>query len=118
MYSTVLSIEPLTIEIRCPFETAGPASTSNPSNEGAEKVLSSGLALSENSTRKASPTATVKGAWVSKVTFSAPYAEKTASTVSAVKNIFAKNALIDSYRLAFCNYNDARAPLLYASGGF
>ena len=77
-----------------PCETAGPASTSNPSNEVALKLSSSGLAFSANSTRNASPTATVNGELASKVTFSAAYAEKIASTGSAVRNIFAKRNLI------------------------
>ena len=73
---------------------AGPASTSNPSNEGALKVSPSGLAFRANSTRNASPTATVSGELASKVTFSAADAEKIASTKSAVRDIFATKSLI------------------------
>ena len=96
-----------------PCETAGPASTSNPSNEGALKLSSSGLAFSANSTRNASPTATVNGELASKVTFSAAYAEKIASTGSAVRNIFAKKPLIELAIKSFVRfYNVKFCPLV------
>jgi len=84
----------LTICTEEPRETAGPASTSKPSNDGARKVSSSGEALSENSTRKASPTATVSGDDASKLTFPAPHAVATSSRRSPVRDIFDTSFLI------------------------
>ena len=91
----LLVIVPPTICTDCPRDSAGPAITSNPSKEGALKLPSSGEAFSENSTRKASPTATVSGELASKVTFSAPNALKATATRSAAPTIFAIKPFID-----------------------
>ncbi len=81
----------MTLDIEVPSESDGPASTSNPSNEGARKLCSSGRVLSENSTRKSSPTATTSGDEASKITFSAPSAEKDPAAQSSRQTvIFAK----------------------------
>lgn len=59
---TFLVIAPLMIWIECPWEIAGPASTSNAPKSGASNESSSGVALSENPTRKLSPAVTTIGA--------------------------------------------------------
>ena len=115
---TLRVIEPLTMLIDEPCDTTGPATTSNPSNDGASNDSPSGLALSVNSTRNISPTATVSGELATKVTFSAPKAEKIASTKSAVKDIFATKSLIDyAIKSSFRFYNVNFRPLVCLSAG-
>ena len=77
-----------------PVDSAGPASTSKPSNDGAWNDPLSGLALSANSTRNAPPTETVSGELASKVTSSSAKAGKTTNAKNAASDNFAKKTLM------------------------
>ncbi len=83
------------IWIECPWEIAGPASTSNAPKSGASNESSSGVALSENSTRKLSPAVTTIGALALKVTSSALAAEPTKITKHNARVILQKKPFID-----------------------
>ena len=92
------------IWIECPWEIAGPASTSNAPKSGASNESSSGVALSENSTRKLSPAVTTIGALALKVTSSALAAEPTKITKHNARVILQKKPFIDCLFLG-CPYN-------------
>ena len=83
-YDTDWVMLPLTIEIDEPCEIDGPAKISKLSNDGATKVLLSGLALSSNLTGNVSPTEQNFGAFTLNETFSAPRTEKIAKSATKV----------------------------------
>lgn len=103
-------MDPFRICTDWPRDSTGPAITSKPSNEGALKVPSSGLAFSANSTRTGSPNATVSGEEASKVIFPAPSAGKTASRKPTASVIFAIKCFIESTNVSL-------GPLISSAAG-